>query len=167
LARFIDRAQSLTDYARGVTVNVGTARGGTSKNTVPGSAEAALDFRFVTRADGEATRDALVEAATSAAVPGTQVAIDAEISRLPLERTEASAALYRAYALHARAAGLGEGEAPLSGGGSDASTTGAMGIPSIDGLGPRGEGFHTTDEFLEVASIVPKAEALARFLWPA
>lgn len=83
---------------------------------------------------------------------------------MPLERTEANIALYREYASHARAAGLGDGEAPLLGGGSDASTTAAMGIPSIDGLGPRGTGFHTRDELIEIASLVPKAEAMAAFL---
>jgi len=54
-----------------------------------------------------------------------------------------------AYAEAARAAGLGASEAPLIGGGSDASTSGAMGIASIDGLGPRGKGFHTVDEQIE------------------
>ncbi len=39
-----------------------------------------------------------------------------------------------------------------------------MGIPSIDGLGPRGKGFHTVDEFIEVGTLIPKAAALARFL---
>ncbi|MGZ6071567.1 MAG: M20 family peptidase, partial [Myxococcaceae bacterium] len=52
----------------------------------------------------------------------------------------------------------------LIGGGSDASTSAAMGIASIDGLGPRGKGFHTVDEHIEVDTLVPKAEALARFL---
>src|SRR5262249_34558498 len=61
-------------------------------------------------------------------------------------------------------AGLGHAEAPLIGGGSDASSTAAMGIPSIDGLGPRGSGFHTKEELIEVGSLVPKAEALAAFL---
>jgi glutamate carboxypeptidase len=59
---------------------------------------------------------------------------------------------------------LCDGEAALIGGGSDASTTSAMGIPSIDGLGPRGIGFHTHDEQIEIRSLVPKAQALARFL---
>jgi glutamate carboxypeptidase len=59
---------------------------------------------------------------------------------------------------------LGDGEAPLIGGGSDAATTAALGIASIDGLGPRGAGFHTHDERVEVATLVPKAEALACFL---
>ena len=56
------------------------------------------------------------------------------------------------------------GEAGLIGGGSDASTSGAMGIASIDGLGPRGIGFHTHDEQIEIGTLVQKAQALARFL---
>ena len=67
-------------------------------------------------------------------------------------------------ALCQRAAGLDEGEAPLQGGGSDACTTGAAGVPSIDGLGPRGTGFHTLHERVELGTLVPKAEALARYL---
>src|SRR5215467_76910 len=35
IAKFVDAAQQLTDYARGLTVNVGQFSGGTSKNTVP------------------------------------------------------------------------------------------------------------------------------------
>jgi glutamate carboxypeptidase len=69
-----------------------------------------------------------------------------------------------AYGACAHACGLGHGEAALVGGGSDASTSSAMGIPSIDGLGPRGKGFHTVDEFIEVETLIPKAQALARYL---
>lgn len=166
LARWIDRAQQLTDYERGVTVNVGKVSGGTSKNTVPDKAEAAADFRFVRLADGHATFEALKEAARVAAegVPGTSLVIEGGPARMPLERSEANLALYREYGAHARAAGLGDGEAPLLGGGSDASTTAEMGIASIDGLGPRGSGFHTNDELIEVATLAPKAEAIAAFL---
>jgi glutamate carboxypeptidase len=166
LARFIDRAQALTEYGRGVTVSVGKVSGGQSKNTVPDQAECAIDFRFERIADGEATFAALRAAASEAAasVPGTTVALDGGPARLPLERNAANVALYQEYAAHARAAGLGDGEAPLLGGGSDASTTASMGVPSIDGLGPRGSGFHTRDELIEVATLVPKAEALAAFL---
>jgi glutamate carboxypeptidase len=166
LARFIDLAQRLTDYTRGVTVNVGKVSGGQGKNTVPDRAEALLDLRFESHADGEALVGALIEASVQACevVGGTSLKMEGGIARLPLERTDASAALYAAYAECARASGLGHGEANLIGGGSDASTTHAMGIASIDGLGPRGIGFHTKDEQIEVASLVPKAQALARFL---
>lgn len=166
LAKLVDGAQALTDYARGVTVNVGKISGGTSKNTVPDHAEALLDLRFETRADGEALVEAIraLAASCAAAVPGTRIDLAGGIARPPLERTDASAKLMDAYGACARASGLGAGEAPLIGGGSDASTSAALGIASIDGLGPRGVGFHTKDEQIEVGTLVLKAQALARFL---
>jgi glutamate carboxypeptidase len=167
LARFVDAAQRCTDYARGRTVNVGQFTGGTSKNTVPERAECVLDLRYETVADAEALVGELraAAAAAAAAVPNTRVEVSGGIRRLPLERTEASAALRDEYAACARAAGLGDGEAALLGGGSDANTVAPLGVPAIDGLGPRGAGFHTTNEYVELATFAPKAEALVRFLW--
>ena len=164
LCRFVEYAEQLTDYARGVTVNVGIIRGGTSKNTVPEQAEALMDLRYERLADSELLIAQLEGAARRAAIPGTTVTLTKQLARPPLERTAANVALYRAYAACARDAGLGDGEAALVGGGSDAATTAAMGIASIDGLGPRGAGFHTHDERVEVATLMPKAEALANFL---
>jgi glutamate carboxypeptidase len=166
VARFVDLVQALTDYPRGITVNVGKVLGGQGKNTVPDHAEAHVDLRFCTRADGEELVQAFHQAAKAAAasVPGTRLELTGGISREPLERSVASAALLEAYAACARASGLGASEAALIGGGSDASTTSSSGIPSIDGLGPRGKGFHTVEEHIEVSTLVPKAQALARFL---
>jgi glutamate carboxypeptidase len=166
MSRFVDRAQGLTDYDRGVTVNVGKVVGGQGKNTVPDRADAWVDMRFCTRVDAEATLEKMkaIAAAVGEELPGTRLDIAGGVARLPLEKTDASVALMQMYAACARASGLGDGEAGLIGGGSDASTSSAMGIPSIDGLGPRGVGFHTHDEQVEIASLVPKAQALARFL---
>ena len=166
VARWVDAVQQLTDYEHGVTVNVGTISGGIGKNTVPEHAEAHADIRYLTRADGEALVQRLREAAERAAasVPGTRLELSGGTNRDPLERTPANLALMEEYAAAARASGLGAVEAGLIGGASDASTTSGMGIASIDGLGPRGKGFHTVDEQIEVATLVPKAEALARFL---
>jgi len=164
LARFVDKAQGLTDYPRGLTVNVGTVEGGTTKNTVPAHARCDVDLRFEAVADGRALGDQLRAAATEAAVPGTRVEVSPLAWRDPLERTEASAALAVEYGACQVESGLGAGEAPRVGGGSDACTTGAMGIPSIDGLGPRGRGYHTYDEEIDIGSLGPKAAALLRFL---
>ncbi len=166
LAKLVDRAESLTDYARGITINVGKMTGGTSRNTVPDHAEALIDVRFETRADGEAVVAALAQAAieSAAAVQGTRIEIEGGLGRLPLERTPLSVRLMESYAEAAKASGLGSGEASLIGGGSDASTSHSMGIPSIDGLGPRGIGFHTKDEQIEFPTMLLKAQALARFL---
>jgi len=166
MARFIERAQELTDYERGVTVNVGKIAGGIGKNTVPDRAEALVDLRFLTARDGEQLIAALRDAAEAAAekVFGARIEVQGGISRVPLERTDASGQLMAEYAMAARASGLGADEAPLIGGGSDANTVAAAGVPAIDGLGPRGKGFHTVDEFIERATLLPKAEALVRFL---
>jgi glutamate carboxypeptidase len=164
MARFIEAAEALTDYPAGVTVNVGTIHGGTSKNTVPARCTAELDGRFERAADGEALVARLHGLVSTSSLPGVSLALDGGVARSPLERTEASAALLRRYGECQRLAGLGDGECPLQGGGSDASTTADAGVPSIDGLGPRGSGFHTLDERVELDSLVPKCEALVRFL---
>jgi glutamate carboxypeptidase len=164
LSRFVDRVQALTDYGRGLTVNVGVFEGGSTKNTVPDRARCEVDLRFSTSADGDLLFELLRRAAAEAAVEGTRVDLFRGAWRQPMVPGPAALALCQAYGACQEASGLGSGEAPLAGGGSDACTTSAAGIPSIDGLGPRGAAFHTREERLEIGSLVPKAMALLRFL---
>jgi glutamate carboxypeptidase len=166
LARFIDRAQALTDYSRGLTINAGVVRGGQAKNTVPEHAEALVDLRFLELTDGEALEGRLRAIADDAAasVPGTRIDLERKSWRLPLVRTDASASLARDYGVHQIASGLAAGECPLQGGGSDAANAAAEGVPAIDGLGPRGAGYHTKAEHIFVSTLWMKAEALVRFL---
>lgn len=164
LSQFVTTAAQLTDYARGVTVNVGLFSGGTSKNTVPELAECMLDLRYETVADASALVADLREAAAAVSVPGVTLEVAGGVNRLPLERTSASSALRDEYAACAAAEGLGHAEAPLIGGGSDANTIAPLGVPAIDGLGPRGAGFHTSNEYVELATFTPKIRALVRFL---
>jgi glutamate carboxypeptidase len=170
LARFIDGAQRLTELDTGLTANVGTVRGGTSANTVPDAAECVIDFRYVRAPDGHALMGALDRLARGIAEDsGARFTITGGIKRPRLERSAASAAIAARYQEAAAAEGLGGGEAPLVGGGSDANTVSAIGVPAIDGLGPRGRGFHTHDEHIEVATLAARVNALVRFLvgWPA
>ncbi len=164
LARFVDRVQALSDPSRGLGVNVGTFHGGTSKNTVPERAACEVDLRFETAADARWLELRIRGLARDAALAGTRIEVTPGAWRDPLEWTPEAAALAAEYGECQRESGLGAGEAPLAGGGSDANTTGAAGVPSIDGLGPRGKGFHTTAEEVDLSSLVPKAQALLRFL---
>jgi glutamate carboxypeptidase len=164
LSQFVAAAAKLTDYTRGMTVNVGTFTGGTSKNTVPEYAECLLDLRYETVADANGLVARLREAAAEVAIPGVTLEVTGGANRLPLERTPASIALRDEYAACAAAEGLGHGEAALLGGGSDANTVAPLGVPVIDGLGPRGLGFHTSNEYVELATFAPKIRALVRFL---
>jgi glutamate carboxypeptidase len=164
LARFIDRVQALGDPARGLSVNVGLVAGGSARNTVPAEARCEIDLRFEVAEDGRALAEAVRAAAAEVAVPGTGIMITESSWRDPLARTAASSALAKAYGECQRECGLGMGEAPLVGGSSDANTLGALGVPTIDGLGARGRGYHSAREEVDLTSLVPKALALLRFL---
>jgi glutamate carboxypeptidase len=51
-----------------------------------------------------------------------------------------------------------------AGGGSDGNFTGAMGVPTLDGLGVRGGGGHTLEEYLVVESLVERGRLMAGLL---
>ncbi|MBP0445187.1 M20/M25/M40 family metallo-hydrolase [Roseomonas sp. SSH11] len=51
-----------------------------------------------------------------------------------------------------------------AGGGSDGNFTGAMGVPTLDGLGVLGGGYHTLGEYIREDSLVPRARLLAGLL---
>ncbi len=51
-----------------------------------------------------------------------------------------------------------------SGGGSDGNFTGAIGVPTLDSLGVRGNGAHTLDEHVEVSSLVERARLMGELL---
>ena len=48
--------------------------------------------------------------------------------------------------------------------GIDGNFTGAMGIPTLDGLGVRGGNGHTLEEFIEVESLVERGRLMAGLL---
>ncbi len=51
-----------------------------------------------------------------------------------------------------------------AGGGSDGNFTGAMGIPTLDGLGVRGADMHTLNEYIEVDSLAERGRLMAGLL---
>jgi len=51
-----------------------------------------------------------------------------------------------------------------SGGGSDGNFTGAMGIPTLDGLGVAGAGAHTLDEHIQIDSLAYRGKLMAGLL---
>jgi glutamate carboxypeptidase len=166
LARFVDRVQVASDGLAGASVSTGLIRGGSARNTVAETAEAEFDLRFVDAA-AQASVEALLHTTAEQVeleLPERRLEVDVTITRRPLEASAASIALCAHYGTFQRLAGLSFAEAPRQGGGSDANTVGACGLPVIDGLGPRGRGYHTHDEQIEIASLALKAEALLRYL---
>jgi glutamate carboxypeptidase len=51
-----------------------------------------------------------------------------------------------------------------SGGGSDGNFTGAMGVPTLDGLGVAGDKYHTLEEHIEIDSLAMRGQMMAGLL---
>ena len=173
LALIVARIEGMTDYARGVTLNVGLFDGGTAKNTVPEKASIQVDARYQTLADAERVTAALFDLqrewfAGIEDVPerlkSVRVEVSGGLTRPPMEASAATGRLRLAYEPYAAAVGLQVGEAPLQGGGSDANLLVALGVPCIDGLGPFGEFFHEVQEWSSLTSLRRRTAALACYL---
>ena len=161
LARKIQAIHALTDLERGLTLNVGLVSGGQSVNTVAPSADCQIDLRYVEPADRDRMVDAIDAITAHASVPGTsaQLTIMGEFN--PLTQSPAAKRLFDAYVTAAAANGLAvSGE--FTGGCADSGFTAAVGVPTICAVGPVGGSAHTPYEWLDVASLVPRAQACAR-----
>jgi glutamate carboxypeptidase len=152
---------ALNDPLRGLTINVGCIGGGTRPNVVAAEATMDVDVRIPTQADA-----ALVTTAITTLVPRdprVRLRVTGGVNRPPMERTAGVAALYERAARIARQLGreLPEG---ATGGGSDGNFTAALGIPTLDGLGPDGAGAHALHEHVLIDSVPFRAALLAELL---
>ena len=160
LAHKIVALHAVTDIARGTTVNVGLIGGGQSVNTVAPLAECQIDLRYVTppdRADAMARIEAIVSGAT---VPGTTARLEIKGEFKPLVQDEPSKALFDTYRAAMRQVGR-EVDGEFTGGCADSGFTASVGCPTLCAVGPVGGKAHSPEEYLEVESLVPRAQAMA------
>ncbi|MCY4592271.1 MAG: M20 family metallopeptidase [Alphaproteobacteria bacterium] len=158
IARQIVAIEALTDYERGITLNVGMVNGGSGVNVVPEFCTAEIDIRVIRPEDGDATVARIRNLASHD--PSVRLASTGGMNRPPYSKSNSVAALFE----HARglAAELGfELEDTFTGGGSDGNFTAAI-SPTLDGLGVDGAGAHTMDEHLLIPSLVPRMLLLRR-----
>jgi glutamate carboxypeptidase len=153
----------LTGRAPGVTVNVGVIRGGTRPNVVAEDALLEIDVRADRREDLESVEAAIREIAASSTDPDVTTRVELVSRHWPMERTEASQRLVN-HAVDAAAALGFELRDAATGGVSDGNTTGGVGVPTLDGLGPIGGHAHAAGEYVELDSIVPRTILLAALL---
>jgi len=159
-ALLIDRLQSLNDYERGTTVNVGQISGGTRPNVVPGECRFTIDFRAVTMDDLKWLVTEIERLVPE--VSGTSLELTGGIERGPLEHTPGNRHLWMAAQFAAGALGF-ELEEALVGGGSDGNLTSQY-TPTLDGLGPVGDGAHARHEHVLLDSLPQRSALLALLL---
>ncbi|MDR7483588.1 MAG: M20 family metallopeptidase [Armatimonadota bacterium] len=160
LAHKIVELHALNDYARGLTVNVVVTEGGTRANVVPEVARAEIDVRVPAMAQVATLEARLREIAAREHLPRTHAVLEGGVNRPPMEPSPRSQALLALAQASAQALGFAL-PAASTGGGSDGNFVAALGVPVLDGLGAVGGGFHSAEEYLEVASLPQRAVLLA------
>ena len=158
MARQIIRIEDMTDTERGITYSVGVVEGGTFVNVVPIECRAQV---LAVAPFAEAIEE--IRATMMSLVPinpECSFTVEAGPVRPLFEPTAETLALYDRAEAIAREIGFVPGHGQF-GGGSDGNFTGALGIPTLDGLGLMGDGAHTHDEHVLYSSLVPRAKLLA------
>lgn len=145
----------------GTTLNVGVVKGGSAANVVPDALHAELDVRFWQNDEYDRVREGLEALCAQGFLDG----VTTTLRRKNYKPAMAASEQTRQLMALVEQAGNEEGVAvswQAVGGGSDANHTAALGIPTLDGLGPVGAGFHSPAEWLDIASIEPRIRLLRR-----
>lgn len=160
LSHVVQRVHELNDPDAGITLNVGTIGGGTRPNVVADEGRAEVDVRIRSKEQAEQIEEALrgITATTS----GTSLTVEGGIGRLPMEPTPGARRLWERAQQAATLLGVDLLEG-CSGGVSDGNTTSQF-TPTLDGLGPVGDGAHARHEFCYVDKMVERSSLLALLL---
>jgi glutamate carboxypeptidase len=161
LAHKVLALRDLSDPQNGVTLNVGVVSGGQTVNTVAPWAKGEVDLRFITPQQRAATFTKVEAIVARSYVPGTTARLEITGEFVPLVETADGKALYQHYAAALKELGVAETTALFTGGCADSGFASATGTPTICAVGPVGGRAHSPDEYMEIETMVPRAQALA------
>jgi glutamate carboxypeptidase len=164
MASWAVRLPELADLTAGTTVTPTRASSGTAVNVVPDAARLSVDVRGATAAELDRVDRAIRRwsAGEDGAPPGPDVDVEVGggVNRPPLEESGSVGLVARCRRVAAEL-GLPEPATATVGGGSDGNFTAALGVPTLDGLGPSGNGAHTAYEWVEIDAIGRQAALVA------
>jgi len=154
MAYWIGQLTALTDFASGLTINVGTVKGGTATNVVADYAQMEIDVRLVQPEQEATVQDCIAALQKHAGQKEINVDVTGGMTRPPMPLTDKAKAFM--VLVEKVAAQLGRKCVWVkTGGGSDGNFSAALGIPTLDAMGPYGEKAHSAKEYLEIADIEP------------
>ncbi|GAA3721838.1 M20 family metallopeptidase [Salinicoccus jeotgali] len=155
MAHKIIELKTLEDPENGLNINIGLIEGGTSVNTVAPIAKAGIDVRISTQEQAAEIDEKIQKVCNESTVTGAELTLTGGINRPPMEFASSVGELVDIVLKEAESLGI-EIDHIASGGGSDASFTAAMGIPTIDGMGPVGGKQHTEREYLVIDTLMER-----------
>jgi glutamate carboxypeptidase len=152
--------EALTDVERGVLVNVGIMEAGNARQVIPDRAYLSIDLRAPGAAEAEVLVAAVARIAAETTVPGTTTTMSGGITRPAFETLPGTERLLQLAQACGREVGLEFG-GNYTRAGSDGNFTAALGVPTLDGLGPEGGSGASRRENILLASIPQRAAMLA------
>jgi glutamate carboxypeptidase len=160
LARAIVDAAKLVDLQRGRIVNIGPLKGGEATNVVPDYAAAWGNVRFPSPEIADELARGLDALACGAEGEVPRVVVRRSFNRPAKPLTSGTRRL--ADLARDAAESLGQ-RLPFAstGGVCDGNILQDAGLPTIDTLGVRGGGLHTTGEWIDLSSLVERAALFA------
>ncbi len=159
LAHKVIELDKLTDTDAGVTVNVGLVSGGISVNTSAPSAKASIDLRIHDLEQRESMVSKIRCVCNKSFISGALAKMDVIGEFQPFIPTPQSKKLFELYQSTLADMGYKTGE-EFSGGCADSGVTSNIGAITLCATGPVGGKFHTVEEYCEIDTIVPRAQAL-------
>ncbi|HZS76327.1 MAG TPA: M20 family metallopeptidase [Ktedonobacteraceae bacterium] len=154
----VQKMQALNSTVPGATLSVGIIRGGDRTNVVPDYAYFDMDVRAADAAAHDALYAAMQRVVTQHHLKDTRITLSGSMLCQPFERNKNNEQLVKLVKEAGSELGISIHDVG-SGGASDANTTAAMGIPTLDGLGAGGGLAHNPGEYIEL-DYLPKRIAL-------
>jgi glutamate carboxypeptidase len=154
---------ALSDMPRGTTLNIGVVQGGSAANVVAATLHAEVDVRFWDNAEYDRVHQALQSLCQQGFLNGVTTTLTRVSHKPAMAASEETQKLMTLVEQAGKEEGIVVSWQAV-GGGSDANHTAALGIPTLDGLGPVGADFHCKDEWLDIASIEPRIRLLRRVI---
>jgi len=155
----VQKMQALNGTIPGATLSVGIIRGGERTNVVPDYAYFDMDVRVADQASLKALEEAMRQVTHQNKLAGTRITLSGSLLCQPFERNQHNEQLVALAKEAGRELGVKIQDVG-SGGASDANTTAAMAIPTLDGLGAGGGLAHNPGEYIEL-DYLPTRIALA------
>lgn len=144
-----------------VLCNVGSISGGARANVIPAHAQAEIGLRFTDPVTEERVMHALAGLRPLRA--GAEIAVEVLSARPAWQASAQDAALVERIARSAASIGQHVDARPAAGAG-DTNLLGDLGVPTVDGFGPRGGGAHAVDEHFLRSSLDERIELLRAVL---
>lgn len=152
---------AMTDLPNGTSVNVGVISGGTKFNVIAAHAEMKVDVRVTKVSEGQRLTKLIT--GLKPRQDGVTLKITGGMNRPPFEFTEANQGLFAKAAEAAKDYGVDLSKITV-GGGSDGNFTSTWGIPTLDGLGPVGDGAHAAKEHMMIGQSLHHTAILTNLL---